>query len=107
MGIKYLTFYYFNELFYHFQNIAYSTKLFFFHYDKTFTHEKDEYFMTYLIALIWLRETEDVGEDMDEMKREAETQTRMPEVTKDANCELLCWTDITNRYENIHIRHNG
>lgn len=58
---------------------------FFFHYDKTFTHEKDEYFMTYLIALIWLRETEDVGEDMDEMKREAETQTRMPEVTKDAN----------------------
>ncbi|XP_065926202.1 solute carrier family 2, facilitated glucose transporter member 1 isoform X3 [Magallana gigas] len=30
-------------------------------------------------ALIWLRETEDVGEDMDEMKREAETQTRMPE----------------------------
>lgn len=41
--------------------------------------------MTYLIALIWLRETEDVGEDMDEMKREAETQTRMPEVTKDAN----------------------
>lgn len=30
-------------------------------------------------ALIWLRETEDVGEDIDEMKREAETQTRMPE----------------------------
>lgn len=30
-------------------------------------------------ALIWLRETEDVGEDMDEMKREAETQRRMPE----------------------------
>lgn len=44
---------------------------------------------------------------MDEMKREAETQRMMPEVTKDANCELLYWTDITNQYENIHIRHNG
>lgn len=28
--------------------------------------------MIYLIVLIWLREIEDVGEDMDEMKREVE-----------------------------------
>lgn len=47
-------------------------KCFFFYYDKIFIYEKDEYFMIYLIVLIWLREIEDVGEDMDEMKREVE-----------------------------------
>lgn len=46
--------------------------MFFFYYDKIFIYEKDEYFMIYLIVLIWLREIEDVGEDMDEMKREVE-----------------------------------
>lgn len=52
--------------------------------------------MIYLIVLIWLREIEDVGEDMDEMKREVEMQMRMLEVIKDVNCELLCWIDIIN-----------
>lgn len=52
--------------------------------------------MIYLIVLIWLREIEDVGEDMDEMKREVEMQMRMLEVIKDVNCEFLCWIDIIN-----------
>lgn len=52
--------------------------------------------MIYLIVLIWLREIEDVGEDMDEMKREVEMQMRMLEVIKDVNCELFCWIDIIN-----------
>lgn len=63
--------------------------------------------MIYLIVLIWLREIEDVGEDMDEMKREVEMQMRMLEVIKDVNCELLCWIDIINKYENIYICYNG
>lgn len=46
--------------------------MFFFYYDKIFIYEKDYYFIIYLIVLIWLREIEDVGEDMDEMKREVE-----------------------------------
>lgn len=45
----------------------------------------------HLVALIWLKETEDVGEDMDEMRREAETQRRMPEVIEHANHKLYCW----------------
>lgn len=52
--------------------------------------------MIYLIVLIWLREIEDVGEDMDEMKREVEMQMRMLEVIKDVNYELLCWIGIIN-----------
>lgn len=52
--------------------------------------------MIYLIVLIWLREIEDVGEDMDEMKREVEMQRMMLEVIKDVNCELLYWIDIIN-----------
>lgn len=59
-------------------------------------YKKDEYFIIYLIVLIWLREIEDVGEDMDEMKREVEMQRMMLEVIKDVNCELLYWIDIIN-----------
>lgn len=49
---------------------------------------KDSDFIFHLVALIWLRETEDVGEDMNEMRREAETQRRMPEVKEHANYKL-------------------
>lgn len=34
----------------------------------------------FLLALIWLRASDDVGEELEEMRSEAEKQKRMPKV---------------------------